>query len=458
MRAAIYARISRDDGTERGLGVARQEADCRTLAAERGWEVAQVFTDNDKSAYSGRPRPQYLAMLAAMERGEIGAVVAWHPDRLQRSPRELEDFIDAVEAAGVEVATVRAGVVDLSTAAGRMTARVVGAVARHESEQKSERQRRKARELAEAGKLGGGGWRPFGFEDDFVTVRAAEAAVIREAARMVLAGRTLYAVITAMEADGHLTTTGKHWSTTTLRRMLTSPRIAGLRQHRGEIVGEAVWPAIIDPAELHALRRLLLDPGRDKRAGSRRYLLSGLLVCGVCGMKLVARPRADKRKSMVCAKGGAFHGCGRTQSLCEPMDEMVVTALLAKVDDQNLRRASTGLERVDPGPARAEVRRLGLLLDELALERSAGTLDARSWRTAREDAEKRLRAAEAVLEEDPAARVLAGVPADLRAAWPGLAVDQQRAIAATHIEAVVISPAVKGRTAFDPGRFTIRWR
>ena len=58
VRAAVYCRISHDpDGTN--LGVARQREDCLALAAARGWTVdpADIFIDNDVSAYSGRERP-----------------------------------------------------------------------------------------------------------------------------------------------------------------------------------------------------------------------------------------------------------------------------------------------------------------------------------------------------------------------------------------------------------------
>lgn len=105
--------------------MARQEQDCRALIEARGWSAGGVFTDNDVSAYSGRVRPGYRAMLDGVAAGEYGAVVAWHPDRLHRRPAELEEFIDVVEAAGVTVATVRAGEIDLATASGRMVARVV---------------------------------------------------------------------------------------------------------------------------------------------------------------------------------------------------------------------------------------------------------------------------------------------------------------------------------------------
>ena len=49
LAAAIYARISRDrEGA--GLGVERQEADCRALAERLGWDVVAVYVDNDISA------------------------------------------------------------------------------------------------------------------------------------------------------------------------------------------------------------------------------------------------------------------------------------------------------------------------------------------------------------------------------------------------------------------------
>lgn len=175
--AAIYCRIS-DDRVGAGLGVARQEEDCRALARRSGWSVSRVFTDNDLSAYSGKPRPAYRTLLEDVRSGGVDGVLVWHPDRLHRPPRELEEFIDAVDVAGIPILTVQAGQYDLSTATGRMTARIAGAVARHESEHKSERIRRKHEELAQRGMVSGGGDRPFGYEDDRKTTCPSEAALL----------------------------------------------------------------------------------------------------------------------------------------------------------------------------------------------------------------------------------------------------------------------------------------
>ena len=137
-QAAIYARIS-DDKAGAGLGVQRQREDCEKLAERLGADVALVLTDNDVSAYSGAKRPGYAQLLDAIKDGTINTVLAWHNDRLHRSPRELEDYIDATEQHGVATHFVTSGAVDLSTPTGRMVARQVGIMARYESEHRAER-------------------------------------------------------------------------------------------------------------------------------------------------------------------------------------------------------------------------------------------------------------------------------------------------------------------------------
>src|SRR5271154_41475 len=122
-RVALYVRISRDSETK-GLGVRRQERECRDWAARNGWEVIDtggrrdileyeqagkvyrvrrpkswvqngVYGDNDITAGKGSdvPRPGYLTLLVAIEKGDIDGIIYWNNDRLHRHPRELEDFI-----------------------------------------------------------------------------------------------------------------------------------------------------------------------------------------------------------------------------------------------------------------------------------------------------------------------------------------------------------------------------
>ena len=119
--AGIYVRISRDRAGA-GLGVERQEQDCRALADQLGWAVVDFYSDNDISAYSGKRRPDYERMLADISAGRINAVIAWHTDRLHRSPLELERYVSVSEKHHVPTHTVQAGPLDLATPSGRMVA------------------------------------------------------------------------------------------------------------------------------------------------------------------------------------------------------------------------------------------------------------------------------------------------------------------------------------------------
>ena len=118
MRAFVYLRQSLDR-TGDGAAVERQRVDCEKLCAERGWSIVRTFVDNDTSASSKKPRPQYQAMLSALRDGGAEIIVAWHIDRLTRKLTELEELIELSQRTGARIATVT-GDIDLSTDAGRL--------------------------------------------------------------------------------------------------------------------------------------------------------------------------------------------------------------------------------------------------------------------------------------------------------------------------------------------------
>ena len=173
---AIYCRISKEDREEgrRGLGLKRQEQDCRKLAADKGWPIpsSAVFIDDDVSAYQPGKRPEYARLLEAIKAGDVDALVVYDLDRLHRHPLELEQFFVIADAAGLtELASV-SGAYDLATNDGRLMARMLGAVAKKASDDSARRIRRKHEEIAQAGRPAGGGTRPFGYAADQITIVA----------------------------------------------------------------------------------------------------------------------------------------------------------------------------------------------------------------------------------------------------------------------------------------------
>ena len=453
MRAGVYVRISHDP---RGLraGVERQRQDCERYCRERGWEVHDVYEDNDVSAYSGKPRPAYGRLLADVEEGRVQAVVAWHNDRLHRSPRELETFISLVERTGCRVAIVTGGDYDLTTPDGRLAARIVGAVARKESEDKSRRIRRKHLELAESGRPAS--WEGWGTRSD------AERELVREAAGRVLAGQGLRTVVKDWNARGIPGPSRTPWSVVALRRVLLAPRIAGLREHgrdrSGRTLGTltpATWPGAVERETWEQLRSVLLNPERTTNHGdnARRYLLAGFIFCGDCGGQVRAQPRVDGRRSYSCVGNRPGHQLRR---LAEPVEEVVRERVLALVTspvfrEELLRLAGATEDGTELGGTLAELAaaegRLQVLDDDYYLR---GTLPEGRYRAVRAKLEREVERLQGLAEAATRRRVV--LHPDPRRLWEEGDLHQRRELTRLVVSKVVLLPAVRGLNRFDPTR------
>lgn len=75
--------LSKDDGGS-AVNVGIQQRECERYAADQGWEIVQVFIDNDMSAYSGKHRPGYAALLTAIASGGVECVLVTEMTRLNR--------------------------------------------------------------------------------------------------------------------------------------------------------------------------------------------------------------------------------------------------------------------------------------------------------------------------------------------------------------------------------------
>ena len=136
---------------------------------------------------------------------------------------------------------------------------------------------------------------------------------MRECARRFLAGESIRAICADLNERGERAATGGEWSPQTLRRMLGSARIAGQREHKGEIVAKAEWPAIITQADsarsAHARR-----PGAADEQGARRYLLVRLLRCSCVGSRWSPGPARAASAATPARRGRASAAAGRCTS------------------------------------------------------------------------------------------------------------------------------------------------
>jgi DNA invertase Pin-like site-specific DNA recombinase len=485
--AAIYVRISQDRGGA-GLGVERQETECRALAGRLGWTVADVYSDNDISAFNGKRRPDYERMLADIGAGRINAVIAWHPDRLHRRSLELERYISVCDKHGVANQTVTAGIWDLSTATGKMIARNIGTAATFESEHKSERLRSARIQQAAQGKHHGG-IRCYGYEKDGMTVVPDEAAEIVAACTAVAQGASLRGIVRGMNerkvptATGHIAgqpvldkKTGQPladsrgrqrlhlgWTSQQLRQTLMSPRIAGYSTHKGVIVGTAAWPAIVaDVALWRNVEKILDNDARctnKRRAGGVKWLGSGLYVC-TCGQRSLRASvtGGSKRYTYRCAHSrdkSVTHVTRDAVALDAYVERIVVERLARPGTVEQLARRD---DTVDVAGLRAELADIGAAKDEAARLFADSAIDAAQLaaitKRHNQRAEKINEALAGAGWRSPLAPLTSG---DIAAAWATLPLAQRRAILDVVCDVRVL-PATPTTRGFNPDGVRIEWK
>jgi site-specific DNA recombinase len=457
--AALYLRISKDT-VALGLGVDRQRHLCTRLAERLGWPIAATYEDNDISAYSRKTRPGYQAMCEAIGAGDIDGIVCVDLDRLTRHPRELEDVIDLAVPVALD-----SGSLDLTKSDDRMRARITGSVAAAESDRKSERIIRQKDDARRRGWWLGRppyGYRtvPSGDGGRKLELVDAEAVVVRELARRVLAGETLMAA-----AQWASVAAGEPWSPMKVKRTLARPAAAGWQPDgpdtfRHPDTGLPV-PVVHGPALLDEVtwRKVRLQFAGRRRTGvtgrSATVLLARLVECSVCG------------HAMSWGAGGSYicrtsfergRGCVGNSAVGHRVDALVEALVVARLG-QLADLTPT------PPPDDGEVVRLGRMLEDQEAERRRLLLDGASpervaaLQATIEEVDVALRAARdrhdratSRVDVQRVAVLLGDAPA---ARYREADVGRRREVVRLLVRRVVVAPA-GGRTRhFDPGRVSV---
>ncbi|WP_327655890.1 recombinase family protein [Streptomyces sp. NBC_00483] len=286
--AAIYCRISTAEDDDQ-TGVDRQERICREVAERRGLVIdpAHVFVDNSRSAWSRRrKRPGWERLLEEARGRSFRHIVAYHPDRLMRQPRDLEELLQVADDQAITLHG-EANRRDLSDPDDRFILRIEVAHACRSSDDTSRRLKDALQDRVREGKPQGG-VRRFGYTKDGMTIVEEEAEVVREVFDRYLKGEGAAPIAKDLHHRGVPTASGKVWNAGTVRGLLDSRHVAGIRMHQGVEAGPGAWPAIIDAgvwAEVRARREYRSAVYRESLSNppQRYYLLRGLVMCGRCG-------------------------------------------------------------------------------------------------------------------------------------------------------------------------------
>ncbi len=384
MRAILYARYSTERQTEASID--DQLRVCREYAAARGWTVAGEHADEGISGAALGNRRGVRDALAALQREDV--LLLTDLSRLSRS-QDLAPLLTRLRHRGVRVIGIQDGF-DSDSRTARMQAGLSGILSEEYRAQIASRTH-SALELRARERRATGG-RAY---DD--------VEVLREIFARFAGGETMKAIAGDLNRRG-IPSPGATWNRSRPRgRWLVSALHAIL--HNERYAGRLVWNRsqwIRDPDTGRRLRRERprsewvvsdIEPVIDEvtwqrvqerfrangggRGGARRYLLSGILECGLCGAKLIVVGGSQHRYVCGTYHGGGEHACANDRSvpraiaedgILRPVMDELLSAEGIKVGMEALRDARREAER-QPHPARAEVRELERLVREGILSR-----------------------------------------------------------------------------------------
>lgn len=443
----IYARHSRGGAAS----IERQLEDGRTLAAARGWPDPLELTDT-VTASGAKTRAGFERLIELIRSDRPVRLIGWTWERLERNRADGLELIEAGKEHGTLVALVRGSDMDLSTPAGRMVADILGAMGRAELDALKDRQRRQLQQALDLGQRSGGR-RPFGYTSTMEPIEV-EAQAVRDGYAMLLAGASLPEIAREWNARGLVTPqapkgadpgTPNPWSRGSIRKCLLKACYAGLRSHKGVVVGEAAWPAIVERSTWEAAQYVLLNRPRPSFAAQR--LLTGIATCGICGATVHAGGRS---RGM-----GAVYRCSKGRHLTRDLADVeayVEAVILARLRHRSVARALAP-QAPDLGPLRKEAEQLrgrrdaladDLALDEVTLARRVRAINARLDEIAAEEA--------AAMRGHRLAGFAAAV--DVEALWVSADMATRRAIIETLVTVELLAVG-RGTRTFRPESIVI---
>lgn len=458
-RAVIYTRVSQDRAG--GRSPAEQEAEARQVCAREGWEVTEVVTDSvGASRHSKGTRNGWTRARAIVADGGVDVLVTWEASRAQRDLAAYADLRQLCASTGVRW-SYSGRTYDMSESGDRFTTGLDALLAEREADETADRVRRAMRSNAAQGRPHGR--RLFGYQRTYDLTSGAlsgqiehpdEAPVVRRIFDDYLAGSGVRTIARTLNAEQITTGTGAQWNDAQVRRVLVNPAYAARRVHRGEVVGEGDWPALVDADRFERVQaRLSAQRTSQTRQRGTARLLTGVGRCGVCGGKVGAGHDRHQRKMYQCRTKFCV-----ARDLVK-LDGFVTAVVLARLARPDVVEALAGAAP-DPAveAARDRAAQLRHQLDEAVDEFTAGRLTASTLSKVEaglvpmiEEAEREARRALVPIDLD--------VPrTNLEAWWESLTSEVRREVVATLLAAVVILPTTSGKRTFDPEAIRIEWR
>lgn len=212
--ALAYVRVSTQEQATEGASLDAQAVALVEAAERKGYRV-EVVREEGRSGKTITGRPELLAALARLDRGEAAALFAQRLDRLSRSLADFASLLDRAKRKGWTVAVLDADV-DTASPSGEFLVNVLASAAQYERRIIGARTRDAlAQRRREGVRLG----RPALLPSEVVARIVADRAE----------GHSLRAIADALTTEGVATSHGgSRWYASTVRQVLVGQDASSL--------------------------------------------------------------------------------------------------------------------------------------------------------------------------------------------------------------------------------------
>lgn len=273
---ALYIRVSTDAQFEEGYSVDAQKEKLEQFCKLRDITEYQFFIDGGWSG-SNIDRPEMKRLIANILAGQVSSVVVYKLDRLSRSQKDtiylLEDIFIPNNCNFISLNEN----FDTTTPYGKAMIGILSVFAQLERENIRERTRMGMYERVKAGLWMGGGRVPFGYDyvpEKNILVPNEHADDVRQIFDLYIKGYSA----------GKLASMFDVANDTHIMHIIERPVYKGLILYNGELI-QGQHEAIIDEDTWNKAQ-IARERRRVTKTNTTTYLLSGLVVCGICGAKL----------------------------------------------------------------------------------------------------------------------------------------------------------------------------
>ncbi|MFN8475024.1 MAG: recombinase family protein [Anaerolineae bacterium] len=402
-RAALYCRVSTDEQAEAGtIGI--QLHNTRRYAEAMGFDIVATYKDEGWSgAIPIEQRPDGKRMMADARKNAFDALIIWKLDRLGRDVISVLQTVDELDKQGVAFYSVTE---QFNTAPpfGRLVLTVMAAIAEMERSVILQRTNEGKIKNAREGKWAGGAY-PYGYRIDeagYLIEYPPEADIVRMIYDMYVNQKMGTPAITTelnvrgipspyanrgyrnRRSEERFGKMSGRWAVGSVARLLQSPTCMGKLVYNNKRAKEPIVievPPIVDAETWERAQEQRRDTYSDmRRTGKRKYLLAGLIKCGMCGLTYVGRLGGSQNKT-------TYYYCGGKEYVSPFRLQKCESALIRAEPLENAVWADIRAFALNPGEvlshlaAQAEQGRLNAAEIERQIAEIGDKLEAgRQWR------------------------------------------------------------------------------